>query len=44
MEYNYKLFIMIVIIENTRLKKWIKGAYVMDECIFRIFKELIKEF
>jgi hypothetical protein len=44
MEYNHKLLVIIVVIENKELEIWIKNIYAKDKYIIRILKELTERF
>ena len=40
MEYNYKLLVTILVMEDTRLEKQIKANYTNDSFIVTIIKKL----
>jgi hypothetical protein len=44
MEYNHKLLVTIVIIENKELEIQIKNLYAENKCVTRILKELTEGF
>ena len=43
-KYNYKLLVIILIVEDTKLEKQIKNKYLKDECALKVLKELTLKF